>query len=147
MKLMKLVVFAFVWGAVLLAGCNAEEDVLTEIKFNRGHGSAWGNQFYIEINAQEIVTAQYIPEGTGEMVTVEHVLIMDTQWQALKTVAEQLPLEKARTDLWEKHKLDGSEYRELTLIYGTKETTYWWPNVPEAQQLELLLENLLDASI
>ena len=132
----------------LLLGCKQEESTdITGIKFNRGHGSAWGNQFYIEIHATQIRLARYIPQGESELITVEHLPITDAQWQTLKGTVAQLPLEKARTNIWEKQKLDGSQFRELTLVYGKKEVTYYWPNTPEAQQLEQLLETLLAESL
>ena len=138
----------FVMAALLLSGCGAKRNgEITAIKFNRGHGSLWGNQFYIEISPQEIVTARYIPEGSWDLVTVEHLPITDDQWQSIKNTVEKLPLEKARTDIWEKQKLDGSEFRELTLVRGKKQTLYAWPNTPEAQQLEQLLETLLADSM
>ena len=128
---------------MLLSGCHgAEPEPITGIKFNRGHGSAWDNQFYIEIDSQEIKRVDYIPSGQSELVTLEHLPITQEQWQMLQTAVEQLPLEKARPNLWEKQKLDGSEFRELTLVRGKKETTYRWPNIPQAQQLEQLLEDL-----
>ena len=138
----------FMMAALLLSGCGAKRNQeLTTISFNRGHDSMWGNQFYIEISPVEIVIARYIPEGSWDLVTVEHLPITDTQWQTIKRTVEQLPLEKARTDIWEKQKLDGSEFRELTLTRGKKEITYYWPNTPEAQQLELFFETLLAESI
>lgn len=103
----------------------------------------WGNQFYIIISPVEIVTAHYFPEGSWDLVTVEHIPITDAQWQTIKSAVEKLPLEKARTNIWEKQKLDGSEFRELTLVRDKKEVTYYWPNIPQAQQLEALLEALL----
>ena len=134
--------------ALLLSGCGAKKNSeITMIWFERGHGSLWGNQFYIKVSPREIVTARYIPEGSWDLVTVEHIPITEDQWQTLKSTVEQLPLEKARTDIWEKQKLDGSEFRELTLTRGEKETTYYWPNTPEAQLLEQLLEALLADSI
>ena len=107
----------------------------------------WGNQFYIAIQSTQIIQANYIPAGTSEMVTVEHLPITDAQWQRIKSTVEQLPLEKARTDIWEKQKLDGGEFRELTLVRGKKEVTYYWPDTPEAQQLEQFLEALLVDSL
>lgn len=134
----------FVCLITLLAGCNLkEDDAVTGIKFNRGHGSMWGNQFYIELQAAEIVLAHYIPEGEMDLVTVDSLPLSDTQWETIKSAVEQLPLEKARPKLFEMQKLDGGEFRELTLIRGEKETTYLWPNTPEAQKLEQLLEALL----
>lgn len=148
MKPIKAFVFVFVALVLLLTGCAAkEESAVTGIRFNRGHGSAWGNQFYIELDAEQIVTASYIPEGTGELVTVNHIPITDAQWQSIIAAAQQLPLGKARTNPWENRKLDGGEFRELTLIRGKKETKYRWPDGPEAQQLEQLLETLLKDSV
>ena len=144
MKVLKIFTAVFAFGALLLSGCSAKRNQeLTTISFNRGHDSMWGNQFYIEISPEEIVIARYIPEGSGDLVTVEHLPITDAQWQMIKSTVEQLPLEKARTNIWEKQKLDGSEFRELTLAWGKKEITYYWPNTPEAQQLEQMLEALL----
>ena len=143
-KVLKILAAVLAFGALLLSGCSAKRNQeLTAISFNRGHGSMWGNQFYIEISPVEIVTARYIPEGSWDLVTVEHLPITDAQWEKIKSAVEQLPLEKARTNIWEKQKLDGSEFRELTLVRGKKEVTYYWPNKPEAQQLEALLEALL----
>lgn len=142
MKLRSLAaVFAF---ALLLSGCSAGGgEAVTGIKFERGHGSAWGNQFYIEVNAEEIVIARYIPAGTTELRTVEHLPITETRWQSLCAAVERLPLKKARSLLGESHKLDGGEYRNLTLLRDGKETAYRWPDTPEAQQLEQLLEALV----
>ena len=143
-KVLKILAAVLAFGALLLSGCSAKRNQeLTAISFNRGHGSVWGNQFYIEISPVEIVTARYIPEGSWDLVTVEHLPITDAQWQTIKSAVEQLPLEKARTNIWVKQKLDGSEFRELTLVWGKKENTYYWPNKPEAQQLEALFEALL----
>lgn len=144
MKVLKILTAVFAFGALLLSGCNAKgNQELTAISFNRGHSSMWGNQFYIKISPVEIVTARYIPEGSWDLVTVEHLPITDAQWQKIKSAVAQLPLEKARTNIWEKQKLDGGEFRELTLVRGKKEVTYYWPNIPQAQQLEALLEALL----
>ena len=148
MKVFKVVAIVLIVGALLLAGCHGQEHgEITEIRFNRGHGSLWGNQFYIEIREAEILRAEYIPEGSGELVTAEHLPITQDQWQKVKSTIETLPLEKARTNIWEKQKLDGSEFRELTLVRGKQETTYYWPNTPEAQRLEQFLEALLAESL
>lgn len=138
------VLLLFLMAVLLLSGCGTKRNQeITTISFNRGHDSMWGNQFYIKINPEEIVTARYIPEDSWDLVTVEHLPITDTQWQTVKSMVEQLPFENARTNIWEKQKLDGSEYRELTVVRGKKEITYYWPNAPEAQQLEQSMEMLL----
>ena len=144
MKAFKILAIAFVFGTLLWSGCHAKENgALTGIRFNRGHGSAWGNQFYIEIQPAEIVEARYIPQGQSELVTVEHIPITDAQWQSVQGLVEQLPLEKARTNIWDKQKLDGGAFRELTLVHGKQEAAYMWPDTPQAEQLEQLLEQLI----
>ena len=138
----------FLMVVLLLSGCGTKRNSeITTITFNRGHGSAWGNQFYIQINSEEIVTANYIPEGSWDLVTVEHLPITDEEWQPIKSTVEQLPLEKVRTTIGEKQKLDGGEFRELTLTRDRKEVTYYWPDTPEAQQLEQFLETLLQEHV
>jgi len=147
MKRLKIVTAVCAFGALLLAGCSPKDTDITGIRFNRGHGSMWGNQFYMELEPAEIVRIKYIPEGRSELVTLEHLPLTETQWQTVKSFVEQLPLEKARTNIWEKQKLDGGAFRELTLERGKKEVTYYWPNTPEAQQLEQLFETLLAESL
>ena len=138
----------FLMAVLLLSGCGTKRNSeITTITFNRGHGSAWGNQFYIQINSEEIVTANYIPEGSWDLVTVEHLPITDEEWQPIKSTVEQLPLEKVRTTIGEKQKLDGGEFREVTLTRDRKEVTYYWPDTPEAQQLEQFLETLLQEHV
>ena len=65
----------------------------------------------------------------------------------IKGEVEKFPLKKKRKDILEKQKLDGGEFRELTLEQGGKKTTYLWPNTLEARQLEQLLETLLTDGI
>ena len=66
MKLNKTAGVVFALLILLLTGCAAkEEDAVTGIIFERGHGSAWGNQFYIQLEAEQIVSASYIPEASS----------------------------------------------------------------------------------
>jgi len=51
---------------------------------------------------------------------LEHIPITDVQWQTVKSMVEQLPLEKARTNIWEKQKLDDSEFREPVPCFDHK---------------------------
>ena len=138
----------FMMVAWILSGCGAKANgEITKIIFNRGHGSIWGNQFYIELSPEEIVTARYISEDTLDLVTAEHIPITESQWQNIKNTVEQFPLKKAKKNIWEKQKLDGGEFRELTLERGGKKIAYLWSDTEEARQLELLLETLLADSI
>lgn len=138
--------------AVVLAACGKQEDgMLTGIIFNRGHGSAWGNQLYIELCADEIAMLQYIPEGSMDLETAQHIPVTATQWQDIIAVVQGLPLEKEQPSLRERlfsiSKLDGGLYRNLTLQWqtekGVKQVQYKWPTDPRAQELEALLEALV----
>lgn len=150
--------FCIIAALLLLAGltaCHAEEDsALTGIIFDRGHGSAWGNQFYIEVRDCEIVQLRCIEEDTMELESLEHVSIRPEQWEALKTAVLNLEL-REETSAWKDRlfghsKLDGGEYRNLSLIYrsGGKEVAvrYRWPDSADAQALEAALEQLAQSA-
>ena len=134
-----------------LPGCHAKEDyVLTGIIFDRGHGSAWGNQLYMEVQGTKIVRLRYISKDTGQLETLEYIPILPEQWEALKSAVLKLELQK-ETVSWKERllghsKLDGGEYRNLSLIYSADDkevtTRYQWPGSPEAQGLEAMLEQL-----
>ena len=133
---------------VFPAGCTQkEETAVTGICFERGHGSAWGNQFSIRVDARQIITASYIPQGSSEPVTVEQLPITETQWQELTDLLAQLSLKKARRNFWDFHKLDGGEFRKLTLTYGSKEISYQWPSGEQAAAWEALLESLVTKQV
>lgn len=128
--------------------------MITGIRFDRGHGSAWGNQFYIEVCADEIVLARYFPEESQEQEVCEHIPITPEQWNEICLAIQALNLTKDRPSLWQKlwesKKLDGGEYRNLTLVWktskGEKEINYQWPSDQQANALEELLEQLVAAS-
>ena len=42
-----------------LTACTQEQATLSGILFDRGHGSAWGNQFYIEVYPEEIAVMRH----------------------------------------------------------------------------------------
>lgn len=102
----------FAMTALLLTGCKAKEDgEITGGIFDRGHGSAWGNQFYIEVCADEIVLARYFPENSQDQETCEHILITPKQWSEICVSIQSMDLQEDRIrlwqDLWKSHKLDG----------------------------------------
>ena len=142
----------FVMVALLLTGCKAKEDSkITGVVFNRGHGSTWGNQFYIEVCADEIVMARYFPENSQDQEVCEHIPITPEQWNEVCMAVQALDLEEDRPSLWQKlwksRKLDSGEYRTLTVIWDKKvETAYQWPENQQSKDLETLLEQLVMTS-
>ena len=130
---------------LLLTGCGEkpEQRKLTGLIFDRGNGSVWGNQLYISLTENQILTLRYIPAGSGEMQTLNQIPITPEQWQTVSQVLEQLQLEEEKPTLFGKlfQKQDGGDYRRLTLTYGETSVTYRWP--AEGTQLESLLEQLV----
>lgn len=139
----------------MASACSAEQTaVLTGIVFDRGHGSAWGNQFYIEVSADVVNEVRYIPEGAMDQETCTDIPITPQQWEAICEAVQALELQEDRPKLWQKlwesQKLDGGEYRSLTLRWrtekGVKEIRYLWPEGEKARALEALLEELVRSS-
>jgi len=134
----------------LPGGCAQEENLLVGIIFERGHGCAWGNQYYVEVCREEIVMLRYFPEGASEPVTEEHIPIASGQWLGLTQLLQTMELEEKRSfwlrSFFGRNKQDGGEYRSLTLIRQrekkTQKTGYRWPQTPQAEELELLLVQL-----
>lgn len=133
---------------VAAAGCGQKEnEVMTGIRFDRGHGSAWGNQFYIEVCADEIVLARYFPENARDQKVCEHIPITPEQWNEICELVQAMDLKENRVSLWQllwkNRKLDGGEYRALTVIWDENvEIAYQWPDNQQAKDLEALLEQL-----
>lgn len=142
----------FMIAALLLTGCKAKEDSkIIGVIFERGHGSTWGNQFYIEVRADEIVLARYFPENSQDKEVCEHIPITPEQWNAVCMAVQALELKEDRPSLWQKlwksRKLDGGEYRVLTVIWVEEvEIAYQWPNNQQSKDLETLLEQLVVTS-
>ena len=130
----------------LLIGCRQEPADLVGIIFERGHGSMWGNQFYIEVCAREITVTQYFPEGASDPIVREHVPITAAQWQNLTEAIQGLELEEDRSTLREKlfghSRQDGGEFRYLILQWETQQKKYKWPQTQQANALEAMLEQL-----
>lgn len=139
---------------MLFGGCQLkqpsvpENAQLSQIQFDRGHGSMWGIQFYIDVCPTQINRAQYILPGTSEQLDLEPTPITDEQWAQLRDAVDALvpQLEPAK-NTGSSHKLDGTEYRSLTLVWTAdgKDTAvqYNWPQTDQASQLEHLLESLI----
>ena len=133
----------------LLTGCvsQSEDKVLTRLVFDRGHGSMWGNQFYIELCEEEIICIRYIPEGSAELVTQTEIPLTDQMWEQIVSAVGELELKPEKAG--KKQVLDGTEYRRLTLTWeiGGKEKTVNYSFSPAAQKLEALLESLIPKKI
>ena len=140
----------------MMVGCASESSpgTLSKITYDRGHGSMWGNQFYIEVTEDEIVCARYFSEGSSEQSTCQHIPITAQQWQELTAAVQKLEPELKKDQpselqkLFKSQKLDGGEYRKLTLSRKTdrseESVVYQWPASAAAQELEVLLEALLN---
>lgn len=140
---------------VMLSGCGKkaeEEGTLVGVIFERGHGSAWGNQFYMEVCEDEIIQANYISEDSADLVTEEHIAITSEKWQEICDTIEKMELKKVRSSALKEQLgadvLDGGAYRELTLIWktekGEESVAYHWPEDEAGAALEQLLEQLLE---
>lgn len=139
---------------VCLVGCAAEQEPqLCRIRFDRGHGSLWGNQLTVEVCPEEIILLRYIPEEAVDMELVEHLPITDAQWDALCDALGAMKLKKERAPFWRSllpnNKLDGGEFRKLVLYWktdrGEEAVSYVWPQGPEAEAAEKMLEGLIPA--
>jgi len=130
----------------VLVGCKQEPGNPVGFIFERGHGSMWGNQFYIEVCAREIILTQYFPEGASDPVVREHVPISASQWQTLTEAIQALEPEEApgswREKLFGRSRQDGGEFRYLILKWETGQTKYQWPQSEQANALEAMLEQL-----
>lgn len=148
--------FYVIVALILLTGlsaCHAKDDpVLSGIIFERSHGSMWGNQFYIDINASQIKQLSYVSKDTLELDTHRSIPILPEQWQALEDAVMLLDLQEDKTawkdSLFGSHKADGGEYRKLTLLWRNgndeKEIHYLWTQSQQAEILESLLEQLAE---
>lgn len=124
-----------------LAACGKESRTMTKFVFDRGHGSAWGNQLYIEICPEEITLLRQVGED-GALQTKEHLPITGEDWRQLEGLLEDVTLEKppAWKRLFTGNVKDGGLYRRLTITYDGEQISYWWPENGDA--LEHFLEQL-----
>lgn len=152
MRIRKIWILGMLLCLTAMSGCSRVEDApLCGVILERGHGSAWGNGFYIEVRTDRIVLARYFPQGAQEQVTCEQIPISPEQWNAICQAVQAMELEQDRTawwqNLWGSSKLDGTQFRKLTLIWdtpgGEQSVLYRWPADPRAGDLETLLEQLV----
>lgn len=140
---------------LLLTGCGAVQEPvpdLTRVVLERGHGSMWGNQFYMDVCAGEILQTRYFPPNApGTELTEESGRpITSEQWTEIVSAVDALEptLVRLRETLWQKlfdsKALDGTEFHRLTLYWAEDEgTSYEWPDNEQAAALEALLEQLV----
>ena len=148
---------------LLMAGCSKtpqvpEGAVLTQMIFDRGHGSQRGNQFHMNIKQDEIRLASWITPEYEEL-EAEHVPLPEETWQELETmVLELLPeMEPVKEPgFWDRlferampQVLDGGEYHTLNLVWETEDEIltieYAWAGSPGQLELEAALEDLTNS--
>ena len=144
----KYLIAIFLLLSTTLMGCSQENASLVGIVFERGHDSLWGNQFYIEVYPEQIAAVRCFPEGSSEQTACESIPITPQQWQSLRDAIQGMDLKKKSNTgkLFGISKQDGTEFRNLTLVWetkkGTKQVQYQWPQNTQANALEALLEQL-----
>ena len=111
----------------------------------------WGNQFYMDVNAQEILQTNYFSpdDPGGELLTGSGLPLQVQQWDEIVAAVKALgPLTPVKKSIWKKlfgkgQVLDGTEYHRLTLYWGDGDgAEYVWPANEQAAALEALLEQL-----
>ena len=143
---------------LLLTGCGEAETpdpetaTLCRVVFDRGHGSMWGVQFYIDVCPEEILRTCYFEaeDPDMELKEEENLPITEEQWEEIKNAVLKLEpnLEKEKKPKAKgTKKLDGGLYHNLTLVWEQgnekQEICYKWPSCEAAEQLEDLLEELV----
>ena len=139
-------------------GTQAEPMELTRVVFARGHGSTWGNQFHMDVCSTEISYAHFFAKGEEGQTFRElyAVPVDETVWEQIKTAAmrllPQLEVQKPPTLLEQLAQkvspieVDGGAWTKLTVTWlvdgEPQDEEYIWSVSPEAEALELLLEEL-----
>lgn len=135
--------------AVCLTSCAGPQQTgsVDRIVFDRGHGSMWGTQLYMELTPREVTLVRYFPVGSAEQVTREHIPISQEAWLELTAAIESHDLEPERTGFFARlfgaRKQDGGEYQTLTVQRETEAVTYRWKDPNQAAEFSLLIEALL----
>ena len=144
MTMKRILLAGLVLCGIWLGGCSRDDGALTQVSFRRGSGSTWGNQLYVQVNAAQIIRAEYIPAGSSELVTRENIPITPAQWQTLCDLVDAMQLQKKSEPLFSfGTKVDGTDFRELTVTRGGKAVECRWPGDEKAAALEAFLEDLI----
>ena len=113
---------------ILLPGCGNGRKLTeaTEFTFERENGSLQGEQLYVCINREQIVSLRYFSPESGAAESLEGLPITKEGWQRITALLEKLELKRERAGLLEKlfPKQDGSDSRRLTVRYGEKSVDY-----------------------
>ncbi len=137
--------FASLLVLILLTGCSAPSGEITSITFERGNGSVWGHQFYIELTPSEIVALRYPAPQSHDIVEEAHIPIAREDWEKALLLTEKLSpyLKEYKASfiklLFRRGITDGTDFKHLTLCYGEDSILYKLPYVDEAFALEEFL--------
>ena len=130
------------------SGCGSQKALqITQFRYERGHGSAGGNRFYIQVCPDRIQQVHYMAQGAVLQETDTPIPITQEQWQTLCAAVQELDLKQMRQSWWKKllnsRKLDGGAVRTITLILQDgKENLYKLPDDEQTDALEQLLMKL-----
>ena len=108
--------------AMMLPSCGGEKAEITQLTFDLGNGSSWGDQLYVCVKSDCIVTLRYYSSETEGVEVLENIPITESQWQTLIDSLDGVELKKEKSGLLEKlfGKTDGGDYCRLTVAYGEK---------------------------
>ena len=136
-----------------------ESDIaaLERVILDRGHGSAWGCQFFAELTAAELVITRFFDpsDATRSLLTRTNLALAPEEWRqvsaAVAALLPHLPPVKPRFRLFARKLFpaaaDGTAYRKLTLFFrsGRKLRTISasMSDCPETNAFEQLLEHLV----
>ena len=136
-----------------------ESDIaaLERVILDRGHGSAWGCQFYAELTPAEFVITRFFDpsDPTRTFLARTNLALAPKEWQQVSTATAallpHLPPAKHRFRLFARRifpaAADGTAYRKLTLLFrsGRKLRTISvpMPDCPEVNAFEQLLEHMV----
>ena len=122
-------------------GIRGAKSELQGIIFQRGHGSVWGNQFYIHICPDEICQLRFLGYPGGEPVCQSHLPVARELWEQVKDAVRKTKPQKQKKKT---RMLDGSEYRKLTLMdHRGRKREYALPCSAETAALESILLPLI----
>ncbi|MBE6953992.1 MAG: hypothetical protein E7452_10630 [Ruminococcaceae bacterium] len=135
-----------------------ESDIaaLERVIFDRGHGSAWGNQFFTELTAKELVVTRFFDpaDPTRTLLTRTNQVLAPEEWPqltaAIATLLPHLSRNKRFLRLFVRKNFpaasDGTAYRRLTIFFHRGRKLHRFdaalPACPESATLEQLLEQM-----
>jgi len=168
MKLYMIVGSVVAFLFIGLGGCGIGNDmevgteaILERVILERGHGSAWGTQLYVDVGCEKIYHANFISyvSASGELVSCQDIPITQEQWDRIQTcVFQLLPSLEVKKDSgvlvrmfrsWMRKTSvqDGGAFWNLTLVWQEEQESrtveYVWPADGQARELESLLESML----